>query len=142
MTEIKKVSDSFSSGGQPTPEDLERLAKDGFKSVVNLRSAGEAGCLSDEQQEAEAVGLEYANVPLKPIEADPTSIASVLSTIEGLPTPVFFHCGAGARGSAFALIALATHEKLNRMQVLEKAQELGIDPNQPHLKQFLTNLQN
>lgn len=38
MSDIKKVSDEFSAGGQPTPETLKQLADEGYKSVVNLRS--------------------------------------------------------------------------------------------------------
>jgi hypothetical protein len=47
------------------------------------------------------------------------------------------NCGAGARADALALIALATNEKLSREQILKKAEELGININQPHLNQFL-----
>jgi len=32
MSDIKKVSDEFSVGGQPTPEALKQLADQGFKS--------------------------------------------------------------------------------------------------------------
>lgn len=141
MSNIKKVSDEFFAGGQPTPETLKQLADEGYKSVVNLRSLDEAGALADEQQQAEAVGLEYVNVPLNSTVADDNSTTKVLSELEQLPTPIYFHCGAGGRASALALIALATQQKLNREQVLAKAQELGINPEQAHVKQFLETLQ-
>lgn len=140
MSDIKKVSDEFSAGGQPTPETLKQLADEGYKSVVNLRSLDEAGALEDEQQQAEAAGLHYVNVPLKPTEANEGLTAKVLSELEKLPTPVYFHCGAGGRANALALIAFATQQKLNREEVLAKAQELGINPDKPHLKQFLQSL--
>lgn len=140
MSDIKKVSDEFSAGGQPTPETLKQLADEGYKSVVNLRSLDEAGVLADEQQQAEAVGLEYVNVPLQSNSADSELTAKVLFEVEQLPTPVYFHCGAGGRASALALIALATQQQLNREEILAKAEELGINPEQPHLKQFLENL--
>jgi uncharacterized protein (TIGR01244 family) len=140
MGEIKKVSDEFSSGGQPSAEALKQLANQGYKSVVNLRSPTETGALSDEQEQAEAVGLQYANVPLNSNEADASLTAEVLSAVSSLPTPVYFHCGAGARGGALALIALATQQKLSREAVIEKAKELEISLEQPHLKQFLESL--
>jgi uncharacterized protein (TIGR01244 family) len=140
MSDIKKVSDEFSAGGQPTPETLKQLADEGYKSVVNLRSLDEAGALADEQQQAEAAGLQYVNVPLKPTEANNNLTAKVLSELEELPTPVYFHCGAGGRANALALIGFATQQKLNREQVLARAKELGINPDQPHLKQFLESL--
>ncbi|RCJ24491.1 phosphatase [Nostoc sp. ATCC 43529] len=141
MSDIKKVSDEYFAGGQPTPETLKQLAGEGYKSVVNLRSLDEAGALADEQQQAQAVGLEYVNVPLKPSQANDNLTAKVLSELQQLPTPVYFHCGAGGRASALALIAFATQHHLNREQVLAKAKELDINPEQAHLKQFLENLE-
>uniref|UniRef100_B8HKW7 Beta-lactamase hydrolase-like protein phosphatase-like domain-containing protein n=1 Tax=Cyanothece sp. (strain PCC 7425 / ATCC 29141) TaxID=395961 RepID=B8HKW7_CYAP4 len=140
MGEVKKISDAFSAGGQPTPEQIKQLAEQGYKAVVNLRSQDEVGVLADEQQQAEAVGLEYVNVQLNPGVADADLTAKVLTELEELPTPIYFHCGAGARASALALIALATQQKLNREEVLAKAEALGINLEQPHLKQFLEDL--
>jgi uncharacterized protein (TIGR01244 family) len=108
--------------------------------VVNLRFPGEAGALADEEQQAQAAGLEYVNVPIKSTEANHNSTAKVLSELEKLPTPVYFHCGAGGRANALALIALAAQQKLNREQVLAKAKELGINPDQSQLKQFIESL--
>ncbi|MBD2353125.1 phosphatase [Tolypothrix sp. FACHB-123] len=140
MSEINKVSDEFSAGGQPTPETLKQLADQGYKSVVNLRALDETGVLEDEEQQAQAVGLEYVNIPLKSNSADDNLTAKVLTEVEQLPTPIYFHCGAGGRASALALITFATQQQLNREQVLAKAQELGINPEQPHIKQFLDSL--
>jgi len=140
MSEIKKVDETIAAGGQPTPEDLQQLAAEGYKSVVNLRFPDETGFLSDEQQQAEVAGLKYAHIPLKSTEADDERTAKVLSELETLPTPVYFHCGLGGRANALALIAFATRNKLNREEVLAKAQELGINIEQPSLKQFLESL--
>jgi uncharacterized protein (TIGR01244 family) len=141
MADVKKISDEFSAGGQPTPEALKQLADEGFKSVVNLRSSDESGALANEQQLAEAAGLQYVNVPLRSTEAKAELTAKVISEVESLPTPIYFHCGAGGRASASALIAFATQQKLSREAVLTKAQELGINLEQPQLQQFLENLQ-
>lgn len=140
MIEAKKISNEFSAGGQPTPENLKQLADEGFKSVVNLRSLDEVGALADEQQLTEAVGLQYVNVPLQSTEANAELTAKVLSEVKQLPTPVYFHCGVGGRASAAALIAFATQQKLSREAVLAKVEVLGINPKQPQLKQFLDGL--
>jgi len=47
----------------------------------------------------------------------------------------------GGRASAAALIAFATQQKLSQEAILAKAQELGINLEQPHLKQFLEGYQ-
>lgn len=139
--DIQQISGTFAAGGQPDAAKIQQLAAEGFKSIVNLRSPHEVGVLSDEQQQAEAAGLEYVNVPLSPNQPNDELTAKVLWELEELPTPVFFHCGAGARAGALGLIALATQQGLNREQVIAKAQELGLNLEQPHLKSFLENLE-
>jgi uncharacterized protein (TIGR01244 family) len=140
MSAAKRINLSFSAGGQPDSEEIQQLAAEGFKTIVNLRSANEAGALSDEQQQAATAGLNYINVPLSPTESNDDLTAKLLAELNTLPKPVFFHCGAGARAGALALIALTTQEKLSREQVIAKAQELDISPEQPHLKSFLEKL--
>ncbi|MEH1939157.1 MAG: sulfur transferase domain-containing protein [Nostoc sp.] len=137
MSNNKKVSDDLSAAGQPTSEELKQAAQEGFKSVLNLRSPDEAGFLSDEQQQAEAAGLQYANVPLKPSEPNQELTKLAIQEIENLPKPILIHCAAGARAGGIALIANAISEGLTYEEISQKAQELGLNLEQPHLKQFL-----
>ena len=137
MAEAKKISSEFSAAGQVTPEDLTQAAQQGFKSVLNLRSPHESGALPDEQQHAEAAGLEYANVPLSSGVSDEAAVAEALSQLEALPTPVLLHCGAGLRAGAIGLISTATQLGWTEEQTIAKATELGISLDQPHLQQFI-----
>ncbi|MEH1857391.1 MAG: sulfur transferase domain-containing protein [Nostoc sp.] len=137
MSNTKKVSDDLSAAGQPTSEELKQAAQEGFKSVLNLRSPDEAGFLSDEQQQAQAAGLQYANVPLKPSEPNQEQTELAIQEIEKLPKPILIHCAAGARAGGIALIANAISESLTYEEISQKAQELGLNLEQPHLKQFL-----
>jgi uncharacterized protein (TIGR01244 family) len=139
MTDSKKVSDDISFVGQVTPEQLQQAAEDGFKSVLNLRSPNESGFLSDEEQRANAAGLKYANVPLKPSEPNQELTAAAIQELENLPKPVLIHCAGGARAGGIALIATAINEGLNYEQITQKAQEIGINLEQPHLQQFLVD---
>ncbi|MEH1804095.1 beta-lactamase hydrolase domain-containing protein [Nostoc sp.] len=137
MSNTKKVSDDLSAAGQLTSEELKQAAQEGFKSVLNLRSPDEPGFLSDEQQQAQAAGLQYANVPLKPSEANQEQTELAIQEIENLPKPILIHCAAGARAGGIALIANAISEGLTYEEISQKAQELGLNLEQPHLKQFL-----
>lgn len=137
MENAKKVSEDMSAAGQLSPEQLQQAAQEGFKSVLNLRSPNEPGFLSDEQQQAEAVGLQYACVPLEVSEPNQELVEEAIRKIENLPKPVLVHCGAGARAGAIALIGTALQEGLTYEQITEKAQELGVSLEQPHLNQFL-----
>ncbi len=137
MGNAKRVSEQLSAAGQLTPDQLQQAEQQGFKSVLNLRSPGEAGYLSDEQQQSEAAGLQYASVPLTPSEPNQELVEKALQEIERLPKPVLVHCGAGARAGAIALIATAVQDNLTYEQIVQQAQELELNLDQPHLKQFL-----
>lgn len=142
MTEnAKKISDDFSASGQVSAADLQQAAQAGFKSVLNLRSPNEADAPADEQQQAEAAGLHYANSPISNAEINPDQVTKALWELENLPKPVLIHCAAGARAGAIALIATAEQQGLTPEQLLKAAQELHISPEQPHLKQFVEKLQ-
>ncbi|MEH2353773.1 beta-lactamase hydrolase domain-containing protein [Nostoc sp.] len=137
MSNTKKVSDDLSAAGQLTSEELKQAAQEGFKSVLNLRSPDEPGFISDEQQQAQAAGLQYANIPLKPSEPNQEQTELAIQEIENLPKPILIHCAAGARAGGIALIANAISEGLTYEEISQKAQELGLNLEQPHLKQFL-----
>jgi uncharacterized protein (TIGR01244 family) len=139
MANIKKVSDNLSIAGQVSPEELQQAANEGFKSVLNLRFPDEAGFLTDEQQQVEAAGLEYANIPVKPSEANSELTQKAVQEIDNLPKPILVHCAGGARAGGIALIAEAINQGLTYEQIIQKAQALGINLEQPHLKQFLGN---
>jgi uncharacterized protein (TIGR01244 family) len=137
MTNIKPVSQNFSSAGQISAQDLEQAAQAGFKSVLNLRSPDEEGFVNDEPEQAKASGLDYANVPISPKETNPQVIEQVIQEVENLPKPILVHCAGGGRATAIALIATATNEGWNHEQIKAKAQELNLNPEHPYLQQFL-----
>jgi uncharacterized protein (TIGR01244 family) len=134
---FKQVSNDFSVSGQVTPEELKQAAEEGFKSVLNLRSANEKDVLTDEYQHAVTVGLDYANVALQPTSADEDLVNQALAEIDKLPKPVLLHCGGGLRAGAIALIATAIKEDFTLEQLITKAEEIELSLEQPHLKQFI-----
>lgn len=137
MTDFKKVNDDLSIAGQISSEELKQLAIGGFKSVLNLRSPDENGFFHDEKQEAQIVGLEYTNIPLNSQAPNPKLTAQAIQSVENLPKPILIHCAGGARAGGIALIAEAIQAGLTYEQIARKANELGINLEQPHLKQFL-----
>jgi uncharacterized protein (TIGR01244 family) len=137
MTDIKKVSDQLSAAGQITREELQQAAKEGFKSIVNLRSPQESGFQADEQEQAKAAGLDYTNIPINPSEPNQELVDQVIQKIEDLPKPILVHCAAGARASAIALIATSIRDGLSSEEIITKAKEINLKLDQPHLQQFL-----
>jgi uncharacterized protein (TIGR01244 family) len=137
MTYVKKVNNDLSIAGQISSEELKQLAIGGFKSVLNLRSPDENGFFHDEKQEAQIVGLEYTNIPLNSQAPNQELTAEAILEIDHLPKPILIHCAGGARAGGIALITEAIQADLTYEEITQKAKELGINLEQPHLKQFL-----
>ena len=137
MTDVKKVNDDLSIAGQISAEELRKLAIEGFKSVLNLRDPDENGFFHDEKQEAQIVGLEYTNIPLNSQAPNQELTAEAILEIDHLPKPILIHCAGGARAGGIALIAEAIQSGFTYEEIAQKANELSINLEQPHLKQFL-----
>ena len=140
MSNFRQISEKFWAGGQPSPEDLAQLARQGVKSIVNLRSPDETGSLSNEQELSKTNSLEYINLPLESNSSNGEKIDHLLTEIVDLPTPIYFHCGAGGRASVTALIALADQENWEDAVIVAKAIDLGIDPTHPQIHHYLTKI--
>ncbi|ALB42262.1 beta-lactamase [Anabaena sp. WA102] len=137
MTDFKKINDDLSIAGQISAEELRKLAIEGFKSVLNLRDPDENGFFHDEKQEAQIVGLEYTNIPLNSQAPNQELTAEAILEIDHLPKPILIHCAGGARAGGIALIAEAIQSGFTYEEIAQKANELSINLEQPHLKQFL-----
>lgn len=140
MENVKKVNDELTVSGQVTHTQLEQAANEGFKSVLNLRSPGEEGFVNDEQQQAEALGLHYVNIPVKVADLSEELTTEILKQIDELPKPALIHCGVSMRAGAMALMNVATRQGMTPEQAFEKAGQIGFDCSAyPQMKEFFKN---
>jgi uncharacterized protein (TIGR01244 family) len=138
MENVKKINNELTVAGQVTSEQLQQAVNEGYKSVLNLRSPSEEGFISDERQQAEALGLHYVNIPVKPNEISDELTTEVLKQIDDLPKPALIHCASAMRAGVMAFMNVATRQGMTPEQVFEKAAEAGFDCNaNPQMKQFL-----
>ena len=127
--------------GQPTREELGRLAQEGFKTVVNLRTAGEQNQPLSPEAEGEVVrkaGLNYLQIPVASTDPRPEQVDQFREKLAELPGPVLVHCASGRRSGAFAILQLAKQEGLSGGAALARAQQLGFDWKSPELDRFVT----
>ncbi|MFP5274746.1 beta-lactamase hydrolase domain-containing protein [Coleofasciculus sp.] len=138
MENAKKINDNLTvATNQVTPEQLQQAAQEGVKSVLNLRSPSEEGFPRDEQQQVEAAGLQYVNIPVKPDAMTEQLANQVLQQIEELPKPALIHCKSGLRSGAMALMYVATREGMTAEQAMEKGKNMGFDcEKSPQMKEF------
>lgn len=136
-----KLSDGLSvDTGQPTREELGRLAQEGFKTVVNLRTAGEQNQPLSPEAEGEVArkaGLDYLHIPVASTDPRPEQVDQFREKLSELPGPVLVHCASGKRSGAFAMLQLATQEGLSGKEALARARNLGFDWKSPELEGFV-----
>lgn len=94
---------------QPGPNTLARLARQGLRTVLNLRGENPYGSYALEVEAAGELGLELIDLPLRsfvpPAKAD---IHRFADTLKSAPRPILLHCKSGAdrAGLASALAIL------------------------------------
>lgn len=141
MVEHVRISERLSVGKQhPADDDLRRLAQDGFKSVVNLRTSGEENQPLDPEEEGRlvrALGMQYVHYPVKSDELSTEAVDGFREQLAGLPRPVFAHCASGKRSGAFLMMHIAAETGMTGEETIRKAEEMGFECDTPELEQFV-----
>jgi uncharacterized protein (TIGR01244 family) len=129
MEHVKKINNELTVSIQITPEQLQKAAREGFKSILNLRSSDEDGFWDEERQQAEALGLHYVNIPVRGAILTEKLTTEILKQIDDLPKPTLIHCSEGMRSGAMALMNLAIHQgfEMNLEQAFELAKIIDLD---------------
>lgn len=140
MEDRMKLSDHISVGAQPSEEQLRKMAEEGIKTVVNLRTAGEEDQPFSPEEEGErvrALGMEYLHIPVSSKEPRAEQVDQFRVEVPQLPGPVFVHCAKGKRAGAFAMMHQAVEAGWSGDETLEKAEQMGFECDVPALKDFV-----
>ncbi|MBB3713716.1 uncharacterized protein (TIGR01244 family) [Limimaricola variabilis] len=123
----------------PDEAALRQAADQGFRSVVNFRTAEEKQEITpdEERRLAEAAGLTYLHHPVAPDALDDALVDDFRQKLADLPGPVLFHCASGKRAGAMTLMALAAREGLDGDAAIAKGRECGLDLSQEKIGQFV-----
>ena len=105
---FRRVNDQCITGGQPTAEQLQSAADEGFRTVINLAPTDPRRSLDDEAALVRSLAMDYHYIPVawdNPLDSDFESFERVMLTLPEGKTLI--HCAANFRVTAFyALYAL------------------------------------
>tara|TARA_R110002072_G_scaffold59694_1_gene151962 strand:+ start:6077 stop:6526 length:450 start_codon:yes stop_codon:yes gene_type:complete len=135
-----KFNDQLTVGPQPSQAELKSLPDDGFRSVINFRTAGEDEQPLSPEEEGTVVqgtGLKYLHVPVSMDGMDEKKVDQFREQYQSLPKPVFAHCKSGKRAGAMMMMHTAVEQGISGEQALEKAKEMGFECDKPELEQFV-----
>jgi uncharacterized protein (TIGR01244 family) len=135
---FRKINSQVWTGGQPTPDQLSKLKKEGVKVVINLRPPSENNDEGvREAARLKELGLSYFNIPVvytQPLAKDADMFLKI--TDEQLKNgPVFIHCAAAIRVGAFWMIRRVLRDGWDIDRALEEAHKIGLG-SQQHLIAF------
>ena len=140
MDQQVKINEQASVGGQPTKRELKKLAADGFKTIVNLRTEGEQDQPLSPAEEGEKVrelGMDYVHFP---VDKEKMSADLEDEFRDRLPTfarPMFVHCSTGKRAGAFLVMDKAIAEGWSGEDTLAKAEEMGFECEEAEIRDFV-----
>lgn len=128
IVNFSKVETTVACAGATTPAALAEVKKMGFNSVINLRTAAEAGAeLEAEAAAAKAAGINYFNLPFNNAAPDPAVVDSFLKVItDKANEPAFIHCASANRAAMMWMVKRLAIDKWDVDKATEEATALGL----------------
>ena len=129
MTDFRRVTDDLYVSPQITLDDVERAAREGFKTLINNRPDGEAPDQPASyvmEAAARAAGLEYFHIPVQggPTPAQVDTTARVLAEA---PKPALAFCRSGTRSIVTWSLSQAATGARDRADLVKLGREAGYD---------------
>lgn len=136
VVNFARVETTVACAGATTPEAVAEVKTLGYKSIVNLRVATEAGANVDaEAAAAKAAGVNYVHLPFNAASPDPTLVDRFLKAVtDPANEPAFIHCASANRAAALWLIKRVQVDKWDINRAADEAAALGL--TNPALKTF------
>lgn len=136
IVNFSKVETTVACAGATTPAALVEVKKMGYNSVINLRTAGEAGAeIEAEAAAAMAAGINYIHLPFNAQAPDPALVDNFLKAVtDKANQPAFIHCASANRAAALWMVKRIAVDKWDVAKATTEAEGLGL--TNPTLKAF------
>src|SRR4030095_10158315 len=114
---FRAVGTKLGTAGQPTEEQFETVHDAGFEAVINLALPTSDNALANEGSVVTGLGMTYVHIPVDfkaPTAQDFQAFCRVMDTFSD--RPVFVHCAANKRVSAFVFLYHVLQKQLSRSE--------------------------
>mgnify|MGYP001073672383 CR=1 FL=1 len=126
--EDAKVFKFLTISGQPSQKTIDRVKKEKFDIILDLRNPGEFNDFN-EKKYTEENGLSYHNIPFFDKENNITkeNISNITNFIEkNKDKKIFVHCSSGNRASSWLLIHLNKDHNMPLPKAIEITRNTGL----------------
>ena len=111
ISNFRQYSPTFASAGQPTREQFQAIADQGFERVVYIAFTNNRNAVPDEDLVVKGLGMEYMQVPVdfsNPLPSDFYAFADSMRRNSNKKT--LLHCQVNARATAFSFLYRVIYE--------------------------------
>ena len=128
IVNFSRVDAVVACGGATETSALDGLAKDGFKSVINLRLASEANAnIELNAAHARSLRLNYIHIPFNAAQPEPRVLDDFLAAIANKANqPAYVHCGSANRVGAVWLVKRVLQDGWTVEKATEEAKLIGL----------------
>lgn len=109
-----QITDSIATSGQPTEDQFNSIAAEGYGVVINLGMHDSDNALPNEGNIVTSLGMRYIHLPVpfdRPRASHVEDFFNIMKALEG--KKIFIHCVVNARVSAFMYLYLTLVKGLN-----------------------------
>ncbi|MBF9055251.1 TIGR01244 family phosphatase [Rhodobacterales bacterium HKCCA1065] len=126
--EIKTINAEISVAPQITPDEVQKLADQGFRALICNRPDGEAADqpnFSEIEAAAKKAGLEIRNLPVVSGKVSDQDAADFGAAMQELPRPILAYCRTGTRSAT--LWSLSQANRMSVADILAATKAAGYD---------------
>ena len=131
-----RLDATVACAGATSVEAIPAIKADGFKAIINLRQASEAGADVDlARWAATSAGLNYIHIPFSGTDPQTDAVDQFLTAVKDpANSPVFIHCGSGNRAGMMWLVKRVMVDGWPLDKATLEAERAGL--TSPELKAF------
>lgn len=136
-----KINDRLITSGQPTEEQLQAAAAEGFTAVINLVPSENQSALKNEGAIVQALGLKYQHIPVDWAAPQASDFAAFDAALQAMTAEkVLIHCAANFRVTAFYSLYALKHLGWTAEQAGAFRAVIWQDSNYPVWDEFISRL--
>ena len=120
------VTPTIATGGQPSPHDIEGLARAGYRTILDLREPAEHRGF-DEPGAVAGAGLRYINVAVGNHAHDDRLFEDIRALLrDSALAPILVHCATGNRVGFALLPWMVLDQHMSLDAAMEEATRMGL----------------
>lgn len=125
ITNYNRATPTLATSGTIGAGGVKELAKKGFATIIDLRTANEG--TAEEKKNVESAGMSYINIPVTGAGINHKQLAVFTKAIKNAQTPILLHCASGNRvGALWTTYRLS--KGINSKIAFEEGRTAGMKP--------------